>query len=76
MKCCVKCGRIHVGSLIYATPGFMFMFQQAFEQWCDMKLKDREIATMVYLPLFKGKVTSSLRSFMELANLPRERDVV
>lgn len=75
MKCCTRCGRIHVGLLIYATPMFRFLFQQDFEQWCDEYLDDSEIAKIVSLPLFKGRITSSLRSFMEMANTVRERDV-
>lgn len=74
MNCCSRCGRFHVGSLIFATPGFLFLFQQAFEQWCDMQLTNREIVKMTSLPLRK-QLSSSLRSFMEIVNTVPERDV-
>jgi hypothetical protein len=59
-----------VGSLIYASPGFMLIFQQGFEQWCDttkaLTAKDR--AMMTSTPLFKKRMTLPLRDFIALAN--------
>lgn len=58
MKSCCRCGNTHVGSLIYASPGFMFLFQQEFEQWCDMSLKKRELAKIRSLPMVKPKMSA------------------
>ncbi len=64
---CSRCGRIHVGLLVYMSDGAMLLFQQEFEQWCDMVLDDMELATIRSLPLIKLP-TSPLQSFLAMAN--------
>lgn len=67
MEACCRCGNRHVDSLIFATPGFMFLFQQDFEQWCDENLNDWQLEQIRSLPLMKPAM-SSLFSIMSMVN--------
>lgn len=55
--------------LIFASTVFLFAFQQEFEQWCDMRLTDRELAQIRATPLIRLS-NSPIQSFLAMANIP------
>jgi hypothetical protein len=70
MDCCLRCGNAHIGSLILAPPGFRFLFQQEFEQWCDENLTDPVLDRMARDSIRMVRLLDSrLSDFIAMANI-------
>jgi len=67
VKECPMCGLVHIGLLVFATAGFRLLFEQDFEQWCDLKLSDEESREIRWIPLIKIP-NSALHTFIAMAN--------